>query len=377
MDPLQTVDRASSGSHTERVAGAGTANEEAATDRIERLRAERNNLRQQLEADELEAEVEQLRRLLDAGATPVGSAADLRESTPSAPNSEADSVPRAIASRPRLKEPTPFKGDTIKEARNFIRDLEVIFALAASTYPTDREKVLYGVMFLAGEAHESWHQNYSINDLEGHTFEDFARFVRDAVGDPINRSIDVTLQYDRIRQKENQTVQAFATELSLLEDQMAPYTEAQRVRHLLAKLLPSLRSAIIKFHNIPEDRQSLVALAARIETTDRGVGTSQAASWRQASGSRSGESKRKRQKTDPHSPTGRSAGAPSKPKEQQGAAKADLSQVECYGCHKKGHYKTDCKERHLWSAGGEQAVRQVAEQSKRKGKGSSLAESRN
>lgn len=370
-------DRASSGSHTERVGEARAANEESANDRIERLRIERDILRQQLEADELEAEVEQLRRLRDAGATPAASVPEETQSISSAPNSEVDGVSRAVASRPRLKEPALFKGDTIKEARNFIRDLEVIFALSASTYPTDREKVLYGVMFLAGEAHESWHQNNSINDLDGYAFERFAQFVRDAVGDPVNRSIDVTLQYDRIRQKEGQTVQAFATELSLLEDQMAPYTEAQRVRHLLAKLLPSIRSAIIKFHAIPEDRQSLVALAARIETTDRGASGTHAASWRLANESRYGPPKRKRQRIGGSSPPRRSAGAPQKQNERQVASKVDISQVECYGCRKRGHYKADCKERHLWNAGGAPAVRQVAELPHRKEKGSNLAEGRN
>jgi hypothetical protein len=100
-----------------------------------------------------------------------------------------------------------------------------VFALLGNAYSLEREKVLYGVMFLAGDAHEQWHLNHSVTDLEGYTFDDFKAFVRDAVEDPANRVISVTLSYERARQKEGQTVSAFATYLDTLEDQLPRYTE--------------------------------------------------------------------------------------------------------------------------------------------------------
>ena len=39
----------------------------------------------------------------------------------------------------------------MKEARDFLRTLELVFALARQTYASDYEKVLYSVMYLAGE----------------------------------------------------------------------------------------------------------------------------------------------------------------------------------------------------------------------------------
>ena len=39
--------------------------------------------------------------------------------------------------RPRLRELKPFKGKTIKEVRNFLKELDVIFALLGDTYLTD------------------------------------------------------------------------------------------------------------------------------------------------------------------------------------------------------------------------------------------------
>jgi hypothetical protein len=53
-----------------------------------------------------------------------------------------------------LKEPDTFKGKTLKEARDFIRSLELVFALAPKAYSSEREKILYSVIFLVGEPRE-------------------------------------------------------------------------------------------------------------------------------------------------------------------------------------------------------------------------------
>jgi hypothetical protein len=45
----------------------------------------------------------------------------------------------------------------LKEARDFIRSLELVFALAPDAYSGEKEKILYNVMFLAGEPRETWY----------------------------------------------------------------------------------------------------------------------------------------------------------------------------------------------------------------------------
>ena len=57
-----------------------------------------------------------------------------------------------LASRLRLKELELFKGKTLKRAREFIRLLELVFALAPDSYLSNKAKVLYSIMFLVGEA---------------------------------------------------------------------------------------------------------------------------------------------------------------------------------------------------------------------------------
>lgn len=70
-----------------------------------------------------------------------------------------------------MREPTRFRGKTLKEAREFIRSLELVFALAGGDYETDMERVLYRVMYLNGELWDTWHHAYKVDNLaeEGYT----------------------------------------------------------------------------------------------------------------------------------------------------------------------------------------------------------------
>jgi len=133
--------------------------------------------------------------------------------------------------------------------------------------------------------------------------------------------------------------------LATIEEQMTLYTLEQQVRHLLAKLAPDLRNKIIKGFDIPKSRQDLITLGARIELVDK-----RSLSRRDAPDSRDCQ------------PRKRHAGArvdhaPARPVRAQKVERTkvreltgtfDKSQVECYSCGKKGHYKSDCRSPHLW-----------------------------
>ena len=73
---------------------------------------------------------------------------------------------KGYLSRPQLKELEIFKGKTLKEACDFIRSLELVFALAPDAYSTEQERILYSVMFLVGELRKTWHQNHSVSSLD-------------------------------------------------------------------------------------------------------------------------------------------------------------------------------------------------------------------
>jgi hypothetical protein len=324
--------------------------EAAEVERAVRVRRRRDMLQQELEIVAMEQQLDVLRRARNAGYTPVASASvDAGYEN----NSEARSVAgsalespayrRGTSSRPRLKEPDTFKGKTLKEARDFIRSLELVFALAPEAYSSEREKILYGVMFLAGEPRETWHQNHSLQELDRYGWEDFKSFVLDAVEDPVNRSLSTTVAYESARQGEGQTVQAFATELATLEEQMDAYTPTQRTRHLLAKLKPALRTAIITYHEVPKRREDLVSLATRLESAGR-QGSSQVppASTKRDAGTLPSRNIKRYRPSGGHSSAPKE-GSPTHAPSRPGAGGSSLAGVQCYNCHEYGHYSSSCK----------------------------------
>jgi hypothetical protein len=126
----------------------------AEEERARRVRRRRDMLQQELEIAAIEQQLDVLRRQRNAGHTPGGDPGLDKDSRAGSVASFATSTQaprRGPASRPRLKEPDTFKGKTLKEARDFIRSLELVFALAPDAYSAEQEKILYGVMFLTGE----------------------------------------------------------------------------------------------------------------------------------------------------------------------------------------------------------------------------------
>lgn len=246
-------------------------------------------------------------------------------------------MPSNRSGRLKLREPEPFKGKTLKEARDFVRTLELVFALAGDAYATDRERTLYGVMFLAGEPRENWHHMYSVTELDDYSWSDFKRLIYDSVEDPTNRSLSVTVAYENARQGENQSTHAFATELATLEEQMTSYTPEQRTRHLLAKLRYPLRTAIIIHYEVPSRRQDLVSLATRRESAGKkdAAQPKRPADDSQAM-SRNFKKARKEARRSDRPATAPSAG------HNQAKSRDYNRKVTCWNCNEEGHYQTQC-----------------------------------
>jgi hypothetical protein len=120
------------------------------------VRRRRDMLQQEIEIAAIEQQLDILRRQCNVGHTLAASSSG-RDDTITKVGSNIGTAfsgqapRRGPASRPRLREPETFKGKTLKEARDFIRLLELVFALAPDAYSGDQEKVLYSVIFLVGE----------------------------------------------------------------------------------------------------------------------------------------------------------------------------------------------------------------------------------
>jgi hypothetical protein len=124
------------------------------------VRRRRDILQQEIEIAAIEQQLDILRRqhnvghILAAGSSGKDNAiTKVRSNIGTVFSGQAPR--RGPVSRPRLRELETFKGKTLKEARDFIRSLELVFALAPDAYSKDQKKVLYGVMFLVGEPRET------------------------------------------------------------------------------------------------------------------------------------------------------------------------------------------------------------------------------
>ena len=152
------------------------------------------------------------------------------------------------------------------------------------------------------------------------------------------------------------------------------------MRHLLAKLLPSITKAIIKFYNILKTRFKLVVLASRIEAADsrkrRTLATG--AESHKATEQNAKRLKRKRDAKGSQSKTLEDTNS-NKNKGSGRLHKRDVSELTCYHCDKKGHIRPNCPD---LRDGDTKAVRKVgagdseSKKGKQSGKERSPAENR-
>jgi hypothetical protein len=249
--------------------------------------------------------------------------------------------------RRRFRDPEPFKGKTLKEATIFISSLKVIFQIDPISYETEREKVLFASTWLAGEPRALWSYTTGAAPPLTYTFADFEAFVHDCVADSVNRRVDVGQSYEEARQKEGESVTTFAKYLTTLEDQFhESYTEAQRTRHLLNKLRPTLRDAITFEADVLLNRRDLVAMAQRLENAATGKGS--ARTWVDEPGRRDHRDARAaptRQRKGRNGLQPRKMQSQNRRRQEPATPKPDFSPGICYTRGKMGHYSKECLSR--------------------------------
>ena len=166
----------------------------------------------------------------------------------------------------------------------------------------------------------------------------------------MNRQLDINQEFTDAKQRPSQSVAAFDAYLTSLEAQLPPFTESQRTSALMTRLRLELQEAIIRIGTLPVDRNALLSLAARLETTTRRSHARSSQGQRQGGGhkgsNRSNNSKLSQEEQTVQSKKdkkeNRKPGSGSKFKSKS-KDKEWLKNIECFSCHKKGHYATDCR----------------------------------
>ena len=170
----------------------------------------------------------------------------------------------------------------------------------------------------------------------------------------MNQQLDVNQEFTDAKQRPSQSVAAFDVYLTSLEAQLPPFTESQRTSALMTRLRPKLQEAIIRIGVLPVDRNALLSLAAQLETTTKsshaqlsqGQRSGGAHTGGNKGGSKSNNSRPSQEERTAQSKKdkkeNRKSGSDSKSKSKS-KDKEWLKNIECFNCHKKGHYATDCQ----------------------------------
>jgi hypothetical protein len=304
----------------------GTSIEE----RLERMIEEklRPLLNQRLRESQDEANIPSIERALPilSEATP-----DPVVATPRAGSKRRteDDLPSRPVKRNLKPEKLPeYRGKTVREHLEFFRRAEIAFRLTPEEFEDDLRKVLFVMQYLQGEPQDAWYRHYETADLNLLTWEQFKEFMLDLVEDPVNRQLHIAQRYEDAAQQPRQSAQSFAAYLSSLEAQLNPFTEEQQVFAFFCKLRPELRKQVAMYQDLPKTRESMVALATRVENSMKGTSTTPARN--QATDSPTNSQKEQ---------GNRNPGASSKPPQ---TTPKDLSGITCYNCGEKGHYANSC-----------------------------------
>lgn len=269
-------------------------------------------------------------------------------------------------SKYKISDLSEYEGRSIKEHTNFINACELAFRIKPVTYTSNRSRVLYAAQWLRKKPAEQWTRYEKTNGKDITTWEDFVTILLDWVQSPKNRHLATAEKFESAIQGPTQDVRGFALYLQSLEDELPPYKEDHKKQHFLTKLRPELRRGILALENMPETRDEMIESAARIEEHLRAErkekrekpADSGAKSDRGCSGS---SSKNKHPKAfsgkrEYRSQNGKEGSSHPPNRAESGKTPAttvnatalpvrprDGSQVECYNCHKLGHYANECK----------------------------------
>jgi len=280
-----------------------------------------------------------------------------RRGQPSAPPRADDGAFKAEAAI-RVVAPNTYEGRSIQEHSEFFRKCETVFRLKPRTYGAEATKVTWAASYFGRQRAAQWQRHEKSAGEDVTSWEEFRSLTLDWVQSKTSRQTSVAEKYERATQNSTQDVRGFAVYLQSLEDELAPYSEAHRLTHMLVKIRPDIRRAIVSLEHQPTTVDELIESASRVEENLRAAGAEPRRLGNPLPSTNKPQEGRRNE-------TGERYASSQNPQlRQQGAGyvpstapnttplanrgprpQVDLSKIKCYNCQKFGHYSSSCPDK--------------------------------
>ena len=147
--------------------------------------------------------------------------------------SQAQSISIVSACHSKKQKPrdqSSYHEESEDEHIRWFQNVRIEFLTCSNYFWNDRAKILWCMRFLKGDSQSQWFiRTNDDEDLKSISYDYFKSFLLNLVADSMNRRLIVYENWERIRQRSNQKVSNFKSELKEYEIHLSSFEKMHRV----------------------------------------------------------------------------------------------------------------------------------------------------
>lgn len=260
----------------------------------------------------------------------------------------------AGGTRLKVNKPTPFTGER-KKLRSFLAQMNLYFSANSSNIAVEADKVLAAATFLEGEA-LAWFEPYlrawfeetedERDDEITETFQAYSNFtdkLKSTFGE-VDEKNHAMMQLTRLRQ--TTSASEYCTKHQQISSHL-DWNDEALADSVYQGLKDEVKDEIAKIPKRPDSYLKMIEIAVRIDNRlyeRRMERRHRGTTWRPPTHHQQRRANQGARRHDPYGPMPMELDATAEYKKyDKKKVRFDKATIECYNCHKKGHYAKECK----------------------------------